>query len=47
MEPDELNDDATLVPCDQCGAETSPEDLIDGLCPECYALSEDSPTQPE
>ena len=43
-DPDE---DDNLVPCSQCGAETDPEDLIDGLCPECYAVSEDSPTEPE
>lgn len=25
--------------CEECGAACSPEDMIDGLCPDCYAKS--------
>lgn len=33
----------TLVACERCGAECNPEDIVDGLCPECYAVDEDPP----
>lgn len=39
MNTDFDEDEEILAVCEQCGAETNPEDLIDGLCPDCYARS--------
>jgi Zn finger protein HypA/HybF involved in hydrogenase expression len=39
MSPVIDEDEEPLATCEECGAECSPEDMVEGQCPDCYARS--------